>query len=188
MKRILGSLTVSLFFALAFSLALSVLPKPAHAGPYFQTLLKDPTHPKISVSAIYTPALVFDGMITDVAVVYHKADRNNTLWPQKALDMGLEPLSWTLLEIGFGGNSDSGFVSAGISVNAAPTLLGPLVKALSSIGGKAAAFGALIIDKDGNGVKLSLRWKADLIKTGGLTNLNDLSFPPRYGFGYTFAF
>ena len=179
MKKLLGSTLV---------LAILLVTAPAFAAPYFQTLLQDPANPKMSVSVIYTSKLVFDGAMTDVALVYHKADKANTLWPQKALDLGLEPLSWTLLELGFGGNRETAFFSAGVSVNVAPTLLGPIVKGLEAIGGKAATFGSLILDKDGNGIKLSLRWKADILKRGGLTNINDLSFPPRYGIGYTYQF
>ena len=64
----------------------AVLTSQVHANPYFSTILKDPTHPKLSAQVLYTPSFVFDGGVTDVAIVYHKADPDNTLWPQSFLD------------------------------------------------------------------------------------------------------
>lgn len=156
--------------------------------PYFETILKDPKHPKVSASVLYTSQLEFDGGVTDIALVYHKADRDDTLWPQKLLDLGMPPLSWTLLELGVGGNRQSAFARGGIAVDVAPSLLSPLKDALHSVGGLAGRFGSLLVAENGNGVKMSVGWKTNILQNGAVQRLNDLRFPPRYGLGYTYVF
>lgn len=160
---------------------------PSHAA-YFDTLISDPSHPKISLQALYTSKLDFDGGVSDVAAVYHKADPSDCLWPKALLNAGFPPISWTLLELGAGGNRQTGFAHAGASINAAPTLLGPLVSGLKSVGGKAAAFGDLLVNPSGGGLKLSVGWKSNVIQNGGVLRFNELRFPPRYGIGYTYQF
>lgn len=160
----------------------------AAADPYFRTILQDPTHPKISASALYTSRGEFDGGVTDVALVYHKASAEDTLWPRQLLELGAPPISWTLVEVGAGGNRQTAYVRGGLAVDVAPTLLGPLTQALERAGGLAAKFGNLIASHDGSGVKLSLGWKTTVVRNGGVPPLNEWSFPPRYGIGYCVAF
>lgn len=160
----------------------------AQAKPYFDTIIKDPAHPKMSAQLLYTPQFDFDGGVTNVALVYHKADPTDTLWPRKLLDLGMPPISWTLLEVGLGGNRQTAFVHGGLAVDVAPTLLGPLTNALKAAGGTAAKIGSLIVAPNGSGVKLSVGWKTNVIQNGGLVRLHDLRLPPRYGFGYSYQF
>lgn len=160
----------------------------AYAGPYFDTFFRDPSHPKISAQILYTSRFDFDGGVSDVALVYHKADPGDSLWPKTFLAAGIPPLSWTLLEVGGGGNTQTGFVHFGTSINVAPTVLGPAIAALHNAGGKAAAFGNLLVSPDGSGLKLSLGWKADVVENGGFRRFNELRFPPRYGIGYVYQF
>lgn len=170
------------------AVALICFGSPAQAKPYFETIAKDPAHPKVSASLLYTSKLEFDGGVTDVALVFHRADATDTLWPQKLLDLGAPPLSWTLLELGVGGNRQSAFLRGGLALDVAPTLLGPLRKVLAGVGGTAAAVGKLLVDENGSGVKLSVGWKTDVLHNGAPVRLNDLRFPPRYGVGYTYQF
>lgn len=161
---------------------------PAIAAPYFQTVVSNPFHPFTSLTAIFTSKAVFDGALAEVAAVYHKGDKNETLLPQFLLDAGIQPVSWALLELGAGGNKETGFVNAGLGVNLAPSLLGPVTQLLERAGGNYAAFGKYVVSPDGNGVKLSLSWKLNVISEGGFTPLTDYRAPPRYGVGYGWQF
>lgn len=171
--------------ALLFSLGLI---GQVQAKPYFNTIVKDPTHPKMSAELLYTPKIEFDGGVTDVALVYHKGDPTDTLWPQPLLDIGAPPFSWTLFEMGAGGNRDTGFIHTGASINVAPTLLGPLTEGLKSAGGTYAKIGTLLVAPDGGGVKLGIGWKTNIVRNGGFERFDHLSMPPRYGIGYTYQF
>lgn len=191
MTRLLAALALAAAFAMPAAAALGGVPDANGVRapkPYFQTILKDPAHPKVSASLLYTAQMDFDGGVTDVALVYHKADPTDTLWPQKLLDLGMPPLSWTLLELGFGGNRDTAFARGGLAVDVAPTLLSPLKDGLHRIGGLAGRFGSLLVAENGTGVKLSVGWKTTLLQNGNLQRFNDLRFPPRYGVGYTYQF
>jgi len=191
MKTVLAALLLAAALAAPAAAALGGVPGPdgvKPSKPYFQTILKNLAHPKMSASLLYTSKGDFDGGVTDVALIYHKGDPTDTLWPQQLLDLGMPPVSWTLLEFGFGGNRQSAFVRPGISVDVAPTLLGPIKDALHGIGGIAGRFGSLLVAENGSGVKASVGWKADLIQNGSVQRFNDLRLPPRYGIGYTFAF
>ncbi len=174
--------------SLIAAVALLLAAAPAKASPYFDTVFRDPAHPKISAALLYTPRFDFDGGVSDVAVIYHKGDPANTVWPKALLDMGIPPVSWSLLELGAGGNRQTGFVHFGTSVNVAPTLLGPLASGLKGLGGKAAVAGNLLVAPNGGGVKLSLGWKANAVEDGAIVRFNRLRFPPRYGVGYTYQF
>lgn len=156
--------------------------------PYFETILKDPAHPRIGAGVLYTPAFEFDGAVTDVALVFHRANPDDTLWPKQLLDIGFPPISWTLLELGGGGNRESGFVHGGASVNLAPTVLGPLTKALEHAGGRYAAIGRLLEAPNGSGIRFGVGWKANVIRDGGIAPLNTMTLPPRYSVGYLFQF
>jgi len=168
--------------------SLLAIASSASARPYFDTVFKDPKHPKISASVLYTADGKFDGGMTNVAVVYHKADPDNSLLPRKIRDLGVEPISWTLLELGGGGNQENAFGAGGTSIDVAPALLGPIKKVLERAGGRAAKFAPLLVSSNGSGVKLGISWKADIIKHGRFQRFNDLSFPPRYTVGYTYQF
>lgn len=171
-----------LLAALIFACAL-----PARAA-YLKTFFQDPAHPKVSGSMLLTSRGDFDGGESDLALIFHKADPAETLMPQALLDLGIKPVSWTLLEGGAGGNTHTGFLSAGPGVYVAPTLLGPLTQALEAAGGNYAVLGHLLVSPDGSGLRLGVHWKANVINNGGLTRFNDLRFPPRYVFGYGYQF
>lgn len=185
------ALLTALLLAVAAVAQAQIQPTPAALvppKPYFHTLLREYKTPKMSASVLYTSKFVFDGGVTDVALIYHKADPTDTLWPDSLLKLGMPPLSWTLLEVGAGGNRETGFVHAGASINVAPTLLGPITGALKAAGGTAATIGTLLVAPNGSGLKISLGWKTDLIQDGQIVRLNALRFPPRFGLGYTYAF
>lgn len=158
------------------------------AGQYIQTIFRDPTHPKLSVSALWTMKLNPDGAVTDAAIVYHVGDKNDTLWPQTLIDHGVPPISYTLMEAGGGGNTHSGFVHFGPSINVAPTVLGPVVALLNKAGGNYATIGGLLVDPDGSGLKIGIGWKGTVIDNGAMVPLNQIRFPPRYTTGYTYKF
>jgi hypothetical protein len=160
---------------------------PAGAA-YFDTLFADPAHPRVSARMLYTSRFAPDGGIGDVALIYHRADPADSLWPKAFLDAGAPPISWTLLEIGAGGNLQTAFASAGVSVNVAPSVLGPLAAALKRAGGAAANFGALLVAPNGSGVNASLGWKTNVLQDGGFARFDRMRFPPRYGFGYCYQF
>lgn len=155
---------------------------------YFDTILSDPMHPAISATALFTSRLKADGGEAAVATVYHKGDPNDTFLPKAVLDLGVDPISWTLLELGGGANTQTAFGTVGTSVNVSPAVLGPLASYLRSKGGNYATAGDLIVAKDGSGVKLGAGWKATVIDNGAFLRFNQLRFPPRYGVGYCYKF
>ena len=155
-------------------------------GPYITGIWHNPAHPLQSVSFMYTSQMAFDGMKTDVMIAGHKADPKDTLWPQKALDLGLPPLSYSLLDLGFGGNSHTAFVTLGPSVEVAHTLLGPLTIAMNKAGGNWATASKIISAPDGSGVRIGLAWKATVLDNSGVPRLDQIRFPPRYTFGYAY--
>ena len=173
--------------SLIAALLLAAAAIPARAS-YLDTIVSDYKHPKLSASMLYTPKLDFDGGVTDVALIYHKADPKDSLWPQKLIDAGVPALSWTLLESGVGGNRQTAFLDFGASVDVAPTLLSPLTNALAKAGGKAAVIGALIVSPDGNGVKIGISWKGNVVTNYGLTRFDELRFSPRFKIGYNYQF
>lgn len=176
---------LALTAAVLLSLASST---PAFAGPYFNTVLKDPLHIPVSMQVLFTPQFGVDGGVTDAAMVWHKGSPDDSMWPQTLLNLGFPPVSWTLLELGAGGNTEDAFVHAGAGLNVAPTVLGPLTQALSAAGGTYAAFGKLLVAPDGTGLSLSAGWKANVIKNGVIPPLDQLTFPPRFGVGYIWVF
>lgn len=161
---------------------------PRPSKPYFETIVRDIAHPKVTASTLYTSRFDFDGGETKAALVWHKGDPNDTLWPQQLLDLGMPPLSWALLELGVGGNRESAFGRIGSSVDIAPTILSPLSSALKGAGGTAAVVGNLLVSPNGSGVNISFGWKANVIQNGGVARFNEWRFPPRFGFGYTYQF
>ena len=164
---------------------LILTPMPCFAA-YLDTIVANPAHPYLSASMLYTSKLVLDGGVTDVALVWHVADPKDSLWPQKWIDAGVPALSWTLLECGAGGNTSSGFAECGASLDAAPTILGPLVSALNKAGGKYATVASLIANPNGNGVKLGVSWKANLLENGGVPQFDKIRAPVRYKVGYNY--
>ncbi len=172
----------------AVAVALFWIFAPRARAAYFDTIFQDPAHPKLSAKFLYTPKFAPDGGVTDVAAVYHRADPADSLWPRALLAAGLPPLSWTLLELGAGGNSQSGFLHFGASVNAAPTILGPLTARLRAAGGTYAKAADVLSAPNGTGLALGLGWKADAVANGGLRRFNQMRFPPRFGVGYTYQF
>ena len=165
-----------------------LLCRPAKAA-YFETIFSDPLHPRISATLLYTPQFKPDGGVANVAIIHHRASSQDTIIPKMLLNLGMQPVSWTLLELGGGGNREKGFGTIGTSVDLAPTLLGPLASWLLKVGGKGAAVSQLLVSPDGTGgVKLSIAWKADALEHGTIMPLNHWRFPPRYGVGYCYQF
>lgn len=155
---------------------------------YFDTLLSDPLHPAVSATVLYTSQARPDGGSLDVATIYHVGNPDDTFLPKFILDLGIKPISWTLLEIGGGGNIQTGFVKFGTSINVAPALLGPIATGLRKKGGNYATAANLLVSPDGAGVKLGLGWKTTVIDNGGFLPVNKLRYPPRYGVGYCYKF
>lgn len=164
-----------------------VLASRSFATPFVQTILSDPKHPKISATLLYTSKANFDGGVTDVALLYHNGNPSDP-WPTTLTDIGMAPPSFAIFEAGVGGNSQSGFVHGGTSLNVAPTLLGPAVNALKNAGGNYAKFGAILVSPNGGGLKLGLGWKTNVLENGGLVRFDQMRFPPRYGVGYAYVF
>lgn len=167
---------------------LLVLAAPARAA-YFETFFQDPKHPVTSASAIWTAEFKSDGAVADLAVLFHRPDANDSLLFRACpacKDAGLRPIGWSLVEIGAGGNAENGFFTFGSSVDASPTVLGPLSDLLKRQGGKCALAGSLLYDDKGNGLKLSIRWKAEVISGGIVQPFDRWRFPPRYGIGYRY--
>jgi len=129
------SLLAALFLALAVN-------SHAYNGPYFQGLWgKNLTHPQTSLGAVFdSKGNLISGAFTNVAIVYHSADPDNSLIPTQ-LQSYLPPESWTLLNFGYGG-SIAGF---GASINLAATVQGYASEAFSaSANPSLQAFGGLI--------------------------------------------
>jgi hypothetical protein len=162
---------------------------PSHAA-YFEFIWQDPAHPQISGGSLFTPKMEYDGIGTDVAMMFHAADPNDTIIPQKLQDLGIKPISWCALCVGGGGNSKTGFATISASINVAPTLLGPVAKAVRQSKSPAAQIAAdLIASGDGqSGLKIGVAWKSDVIVNGTVQPFDKWHFSPRFVFGETWRF
>lgn len=170
-------------------LAALLLSLPAIAkAAYLETIFKDPAHPYVSASVLYTPRFDFDGGMTDVAIVYHKADVNDSLWPKSWINAGVPALSWQLIELGIGGDRHTAFGSAGSSVDLAATLLGPLASVLKAQGGTYATASNLLVSPDGSGLKIGYGGKTVFLQNGGLVDFKDLRVVGRWKLGYVYRF
>lgn len=164
-----------------------VLATPSQAA-YFQWIGGDPSHPKTAVDTLFTPrTFQFDGAETNVAVVFHAPDPNESIIPTRLLLAGVKPVGWTLLELGAGGNSSQGFGTVGTSVELGQTALGPLTTALEDLGGGYKSFAQLLIAPNGDGLKLGIKWKANVLANGGVQPFDKWRFPPRYTIGYQYS-
>lgn len=153
---------------------------------YLQNILQDPKHPQISANGLFTMKGAGDGGSLSAAVIFHKADPNDTIIPQRLLDLGVKPVSWAPLAIGGGGNRDHAFGTIGASANFAPTLLGPLAQALDASG--KSFLSKLLVSPDDSGLNLGLCWKADAVRDGTILPLNRWAFAPRFTVGGVWRF
>lgn len=153
-------------------------------NPFLRTIVSDPAHPKLSAKLLFTSKFAADGGVTDMALVYHKHDGLEP-WPTVLENAGIVCPSFTVVEAGVGGNANSAFVHAGLSLNVAPTVLGPLTDILKKSGGTAAVIGNLLVAPDGSGLSIGMGWKSNIIDKRALVRFDDLRFPPRYSIGYT---
>ena len=150
---------------------------------YFQPIWTTPSHPLTAVTFMYTSKGMFDGAVADFAVAPHKGDVNDSILPRRWLDAGLQPISWSLLDLGVGGNTQSAFLKVGPSIDLTQNLLGPISALLIKAGGNYATFGKLMTSPTGNGLKLGVAWKVNVWNNGGVPKFDQLSAPIRYCFG-----
>ncbi len=127
------------------AIGLGILPWTAALafdGPYFIGLYGPHlTNVQASLGAVIDgEGDLKSAAFTNVAVVYHEADPNNTLIPE-SLQAYVPPESWTLLNVGYGG----GIAGLGSSVNLAATAQGYLSRGLlASSNLKAQVIGAAV--------------------------------------------
>lgn len=176
-------------------LALMLVPSLAKAwqfdGPYFQGLWEGDNwkHPIVSQVALTTFKGHYDGVSTDAALVWHHGDPKNTLLPDALVNAGVYPPSWGLVG-GAGYGNGAANVNSGLSVNAAPTLLGFLGKPLSQSSNSAAkAVGGAILGAP-QGVSLSLGtvWYANPVVNGTVLPVNHWGSHADWTVGLAYAF
>ncbi len=162
-------------------------PYACHTAACF--VWNDWAHAQVSAQLLYAPArkMVFDGGSADLAVIYNPAILSSK-WPKAFTSAGVPPPACAFLELGGGGDKQSGFVHVGASCNVAPVLVGYAVKGLTAAGGTYAGIGALILSPDGSGVKLSVGDKADVVANGGVEKLASIKGEVVVGVGYTYKF
>lgn len=149
--------------------AVLLLASPASAQ-YFNTIAQNPAHPYMSAGTNLTMKGAFDGVTTQVALIWHKGDPKDSMLPQALLDAGVQPISWSLLDCGAGYGNGAGVLTCGSAVNLAPTLLGPLAKALGHSSSAMAQGLATMINGSpaGTGLALGYTWHAEPIQSGTL--------------------
>lgn len=103
----------------------------AFDGPYFSEICE---HGHLNANAslgavLDSRGVVQNGAFTNVALVYHTADANNTIIPA-GLQAYIPPESWTLLSVGYGG----GLAGVGANINLAATAQGYASEALLASG------------------------------------------------------
>lgn len=147
---------------------------PKLNGAYFKTLLSNPSHPYVSLGSNFTTKGEFDGMTSQVALIWHKGDPTNTLIPDFALNAGIKPFSWTLVACGAGYGNGSGVLTCGSSINVAPTLFGPLAQALKLTSNPVANAVATFIAgaPNGSGLALGYTWHMEPVAQGALKPFN----------------
>jgi hypothetical protein len=147
----------------------------AFDGPYFRGIWESTytSHPIVTMGTLMTTKGAYDGVTTQVALVWHKGDKYNTIIPQALQDMGVQPMSWTLLNAGAGYGNGTGNMLCGSSVNVGPSLLGPvgqLLKQSNNIVAQTA--GNFLQGTSAGGVALGYVWNANPIKDGALMPFN----------------
>jgi len=145
-------------------------PQMAFNGPYFDAIWRGDNikHPVVSAGANITMKGAYDGVTTQTAIIWHRGDVNNTLLPDALLNVGVKPVSWTLLSCGAGYGKGTGMLTCGSSVNVAPTLLGPLAQILKATSNPAAiAAGTFIAGTpSGTGLALGYTWHMEPVQGG----------------------
>lgn len=139
-------------------------------GAYFRTLASNPAHPYVSLGSNFTTRGEYDGMTSQVALIWHKGDPANTLIPDFALNAGLKPFSWTLAACGAGYGNGTGVLTCGSSINVAPTLFGPLAQVLKATGNPVAKAIATFMAgaPNGSGLALGYTWHMEPVADGAL--------------------
>ncbi len=142
--------------------------------PYFMTLVSNPAHPYVSLGSNFTTKGEFDGMTSQVALIWHKGDPNNTLIPDSLQNAGLKPFSWTLLACGAGYGNGTGVLTCGSSINVAPTLFGPLAQVLNATSNPVAKAIASFMAgaPNGSGLALGYTWHMEPVADGALKPFN----------------
>lgn len=148
------------------------VPAPVKVSrPYFMTLASNPSHPYVSLGSNFTTKGEYDGMTSQVALIWHKGDPTNTLIPDFALNAGLKPFSWTLLACGAGYGNGTGVLTCGSSINVAPTLFGPLAQVLNATSNPVAKAIASFVAgaPNGSGLALGYTWHMEPVSGGALS-------------------
>jgi hypothetical protein len=172
-------------------LALLLAAAPARAA-YFDNAFKNPGQAPAGALLLFTSKGATDGGVGTFSPIYHRANPDESLLP-KSWQAYIPPETWGL-DLGFGGNGQTGFLYAAIDWNVAPQLLFPLTKALAHQGGNYAAFGQIVTQtgangaSTGQGVRLDVGWKLSLVSDGAVPKFDQLRAPPRYGAGYSWIF
>ncbi len=174
---------------LALLLALAA-PVQAFDGPYFTAIWENPKHPLTSAGSLLTAKGGYDGVSTKVALVWHKADPDDSLIPAALQNIGVKSFGWTLLDCGAGYGNGTGKLDCGTGINFAPTLLGPIAAPLKASTSKLAqAIGAIVGGlPDGSGLNVGPTWAATPVQHGVLLPINHWGSHLDFFFGASFGF
>jgi hypothetical protein len=174
------------FGRFAALLLLALVAAPARAA-YIKTILQDPTHPRVSAGLSFNSKLELDGGGTAVALVYHEADREDSLIPNALLDLGIRPVSWAI-QGGVGGDTKNVIIPFGASANLTPTVLGPALDLMRRSSSPTAQTLAKILDSPAGGVAFGPQWTAKPVRDGVILPLNSWRFPPGWFVGGLWRF
>lgn len=175
------------FGTFAAFLLLALVPGQASAGKYIKTLLDDPLHPPLSAGVTFDARMKLNGGATMAAVVYHPADPENSLVPQRLLDLGVRPIGWAV-NLGLGGTPEEFVVPFGASANLTPTVLGPGLDLMKKSSSAVLKTVATAIDGPSGGIAFGPQWTTKLMRGGVILPLNEWRFPPGWFVGGLWKF
>jgi hypothetical protein len=126
-------------------------------------------------------------MNSELALVYHVGDLNETIIPQCLLDLGVKPVSYGL-NAGVGGSSGNFYIPLGPFVNLTPTILGPLLQVMDNSGNMTLVGLGKILSSDKGGVAFGPTWTAYPVVGGTIMPFNSWRWAPGYFCGALYKF
>lgn len=147
----------------------------AFDGPYFQGIWEgnNLTHPVVSAGTLLTTKGDYDGVTTQVALIWHKGDPKNSLVPESLQKFGLQPVSFTLLNCGAGYGNGTGNMLCGSSLNVGPTVMGPLGTLIKQVDNPLTkTIGSFLDGSSSGGVALGYVWNMTPVLDGAVQPFN----------------
>jgi hypothetical protein len=168
--------------------AVLALAAPVQAA-YFSTFFQEPTKPHISAGALFDSRLIARGAASNLSLIFHRANTDDSLIPKSWQEAGIKPIAWSLLDVGIGKQSGDFIIAVGASVNLSPTILGPVADKMKASGSLfLRGFGYLLDSSGGSGIAFGPKWMACPLHGDTFKPFNQWNFTPGWFLGASWQF